>query len=83
MNKYFLSLSAAIAVTGALSMQASPNPPEKLAVGIVVPVKDTFLKVEVYGDNVVRIACAKDRAFFARKSVMTEPKRAAKNQTGR
>ena len=78
MNKDFLSLFAAIAVAGSLPAQASPNPPEKLADGIVVPVKDTFLKVEVYGDNVVRIACAKDRAFFARKSVMTEPKRAAK-----
>jgi alpha-D-xyloside xylohydrolase len=52
--------------------------PEKLADGIVVPLKDTFLKVEVYGDNVVRIACAKDRAFFARQSVITEPKRAVK-----
>ena len=52
--------------------------PEKLADGIVVPLKDTFLKVQVYGDNVVRIACAKDRAFFARQSVITEPKRAAK-----
>ncbi len=52
--------------------------PEKLKDGIVVPLKDTFLKVEFYGDNVVRIACAKDRAFFVRKSVMTEPKRAAK-----
>jgi alpha-D-xyloside xylohydrolase len=52
--------------------------PEKLADGIVVPLKDTFLKVEVYGDNVVRIACAKDRAFFARKSLAAEPKRAAK-----
>ena len=52
--------------------------PKKLADGILVPLKDTFLKVEVFGDNVVRIACAKDRAFFARKSVMTEPKRAVK-----
>ena len=55
-----------------------PAAPEKLADGIVVPLKDAFLKVEVYGDNIVRIACAKDREFFARKSVMTEPKRAAK-----
>jgi len=54
--------------------------PEKLKDGIVVPLKDTFLKVEFYGDNVVRIACAKDRAFFARKSVMTEPKRAVKTK---
>ena len=59
-------------------VEPSAAAPEKLADGIVVPLKDTFLKVQVYGDNVVRIACAKDRAFFARQSVMTEPKRAVK-----
>jgi alpha-D-xyloside xylohydrolase len=74
----FLFLSVTIAVAAQLSAQTSPNPPEKLADGIVVPLKDTFLKVEVYGDNIVRIACAKDRAFFARQSVMTEPKQAVK-----
>ena len=78
MNKRFLPLFAAIAVTGSSSMQALPNVPEKLADGIIVPLNDTFLKVEVYGDNIVRIACAKDRAFFARQSVMTEPKQAVK-----
>jgi alpha-D-xyloside xylohydrolase len=55
-----------------------PATPEKLTNGIIVPLQDTFLKVEVCGTNVVRIACAKDREFFARKSVMTEPKRAVK-----
>ena len=57
---------------------SQPATPEKLADGIVVPLKDTFLKVEVYGDNVVRIASAKDRAFFVRQSMMTEPKQAVK-----
>ena len=78
MYKRLLPLFAAIAVTGSSSTQALPNVPEKLADGIIVPLKDTFLKVEVYGDNIVRIACAKDRAFFARQSVMTEPKQAVK-----
>jgi alpha-D-xyloside xylohydrolase len=73
-----LFLSVTIAVVSQLSTQALPNPPEKLADGIIVPLNGTFLKVEVYADNVVRIACAKDRAFFVRKSVMTEPKRAVK-----
>ena len=60
--------------------EPSPSPAtlEKFADGIVVPVNDTFLKVQVCGDNVVRIACAKDRAFFDRQSVVTEPKRTAK-----
>src|SRR5208283_2741054 len=60
------------------AIPAEPTASEKLADGIIVPLKDTFLKVEVFGDNVVRIACAKDRAFFARQSVMTELKRAVK-----
>ncbi len=60
------------------AIPAEPTASEKLADGIIVPLKDTFLKVEIYGDNVVRIACAKDRAFFARQSVMTEPKRSVK-----
>jgi alpha-D-xyloside xylohydrolase len=54
--------------------QAAGGPLEKLADGIVVPVNGTFLKVQIYSADVVRIACAKDRAFFDRKSVATEPK---------
>jgi len=71
---FFVSITAATQ----LSTQALPNPPEKLADGMVVPVNNTFLKVQVYADNVVRIACAKDRAFFNRQSVVTEPKRLVK-----
>jgi alpha-D-xyloside xylohydrolase len=78
MHKKNLALFAAIAVASQLSTQASLNPPEKVADGIIVPLPDTFLKVQVYSDNVVRIACAKDRAFFNRQSVMTEPKRIVK-----
>jgi alpha-D-xyloside xylohydrolase len=85
-----LSLIALIVVHGQIFAQTvnesprnqaelnRPAVPEKLADGFVVPLKGTFLKVELYADNVVRVACAKDRAFFARKSVMMEPRRAAK-----
>jgi len=52
--------------------------PDKLADGIVVPINGTFLKVQFYAPDVVRIAYAKDRAFFARESVVTEPKIAVK-----
>ena len=47
MHGNFLSLFTAVIVTGSLPTLASPNPPEKLADGIIVPVNDTFLKVEV------------------------------------
>ncbi len=52
--------------------------PEKLADGIVVPVNDTFLKVQVYAGNVVRIVCARDRDFLNRQSVVTEAKHIVK-----
>jgi len=57
---------------------SEPAVPEKLADGIIVPFGDSLLKVELFGDNVVRVAFARDRAFFTRQSVITEPKRAIK-----
>jgi alpha-D-xyloside xylohydrolase len=78
MHTKYLSFLTAIVIAGSWSAGAAPNPPEKVADGIVVSVDDTFLKVQVYADNVVRIACARDRAFFDRQSVVTEPKRAVK-----
>ena len=36
---------------------------------------DGFLKLEVCADDVVRVAYAKDQAFFARKSLAAQPKR--------
>ncbi|HTQ51422.1 MAG TPA: hypothetical protein VMJ12_11980, partial [Candidatus Acidoferrales bacterium] len=77
-SKKISSLLAAIAVTGSLSMPAAPEEWERSADGIIVPVNGTFLKVQVYADNVVRIACSGDRNFFDRKSVVTEPKRVVK-----
>ncbi|HUZ07189.1 MAG TPA: hypothetical protein VMV89_06840, partial [Candidatus Paceibacterota bacterium] len=68
---------ALLAVQGQIFAQTAGTP-EKLADGIVVPINDTFLKVQFYAPDVVRIACAKDRAFFDRKSVVTEPKTAVK-----
>ena len=80
----YLFLFTWIAAAGPVPAQtaggAPPNPatPEKVADGIVVPVNDTFLKVRVYADNVLRIVCAKDRALFDRQSMITEPRHIAK-----
>jgi alpha-D-xyloside xylohydrolase len=68
----------ALVAVSQLSTHAAPNLPEKLADGMIFPINDTFLKVQVYADNVVRIAYAKDPAFFHRESVVTEPKRIVK-----
>jgi len=47
--------------------------PEKQPDGIVVPYHDGFLKIAIRGDNIVRVAFAKDRAFFERQSLAVLP----------
>ncbi|MGO9127517.1 MAG: TIM-barrel domain-containing protein [Terriglobales bacterium] len=47
--------------------------PEKQPDGIVVPYHDGFLKIAIRGDNIVRVAFARDRAFFERKSLAALP----------
>jgi alpha-D-xyloside xylohydrolase len=49
--------------------------PEKTTDGIVVSVGEGWLKVAVCADDVVRVAYAKDRAFFSRPSLATAPRR--------
>src|SRR5579862_1108257 len=80
MRLRFLSLFAATVFAGAWSTHAAPNPPEKTTDGMIVQLPGTFLKVEIDADNMVRIACAPDRAFFDRQSVVTEPKRIVKTK---
>ena len=55
------------------SMSTQAAAPEKVADGIIVPLGDTFLKVQVCSDDILRIACSKDRAFFNRKSLAVQP----------
>jgi alpha-D-xyloside xylohydrolase len=56
-----------------LSAQTSgPAKPEKVADGMIVPIGGNFLKIEVWGENVLRVAAAKDRAFFAHSTPATQ-----------
>ena len=73
-----LILFALLAVHAQIFAQTAGGTPEKLADGIVVPINGTFLKVQFYAPDVVRIACAKNRSFFDQKSVVTEPKQVIK-----
>ena len=43
---------------------------ERQADGLTVSVRDGFLKITLCGDNIVRVAYAKDHSFFARKSLV-------------
>jgi alpha-D-xyloside xylohydrolase len=53
--------------------QATARAPERSADGIVLAIGDKFLRVAWCGDAVVRVAYAKDRAFFARQSLIATP----------
>jgi alpha-D-xyloside xylohydrolase len=66
-NLFFLFVT--IAVAGQLSMHAAPTLPEKLDDGVLFHAGDNLLKLEVCADNVIRVVCAKDSAFFARKTL--------------
>jgi len=50
---------------------------QRLPECVLVRVGEGFLKLEVCADDVVRVAYAKDQAFFARKSLAAQPKRCA------
>ncbi|HUL54132.1 MAG TPA: TIM-barrel domain-containing protein [Opitutaceae bacterium] len=68
----------ALAAAATLALIPFAPPPaaaavEKLPDGIVVPVGDTFLKIEVRADNIVRIAAARDRKFFDHASLAVLP----------
>lgn len=63
----------------AMSVAQSPAI-EKSDDGILVRVADSFLKLEVCSADVIRVAFAKDRAFFARKSLVAAPRRCESTQ---
>jgi alpha-D-xyloside xylohydrolase len=50
------------------SLQRTPE-------GLLVRAGDGFVKLEICADDVVRVAYAKDQAFFARKSLAAQPRR--------
>ena len=61
---------------------ASPLPPRRPPLhqrqqdgGVLARVGEGLLKLEVCAPDVIRVAYAKDQAFFARKSLAAEPKR--------
>jgi alpha-D-xyloside xylohydrolase len=64
-----LSLFAPIAIAIQVSAQALPNPPEKLDDGVLFHVGGHLLKLEVCASNIIRVAYARDPAFFARKTL--------------
>ncbi len=75
-----LALAALFLVNSLSPAPAASPSPEKLSDGILVPLNGSFLKLEVFADNVVRVASAKDRAFFTRSTPATEARRKEKTR---
>ena len=73
-------LAALMVANSPLPAPAANRSPEKLSDGIIVPLNGSFLKLEVFADNVIRVASAKDRAFFARSTPATEVRRKEKTR---
>lgn len=48
---------------------------EKLSDGVLFSMGGTFLKLEVRGETILRVAAARDRAFFRRSSIAVLPSR--------
>ena len=74
MHKNLISRLLPAVLLGASLLNAGPAL-EKQADGIVLPLDQGFLMVEVRADNIIRVAYAKDRAFFTRASMVVEPRR--------
>jgi alpha-D-xyloside xylohydrolase len=58
-----------------IAAQVAPRAAQQVEDGLIVPIGDALLKVEVCAEDVIRVAYAPDRAFFARPSVATTPRR--------
>ena len=72
-----LLLTLALTAGFPASTRAQTAAVERLTDGIVLPVAGNFLKLEVRADNIIRVAYAKDRAFFARSSIAVLPAKSA------
>ena len=70
-----LAVIGASALGLALPAPARAAAPEKQPDGIVVAVGDGVLRLAFCTDAIVRVTYARDRAFLARPSLATEPKR--------
>jgi alpha-D-xyloside xylohydrolase len=73
MKKIRITLYLSAFLLGTALLKAGPAL-EKQADGIVLALDGAFLKIEVRADNVVRVAYAKDQAFFARPSLVVQPR---------
>jgi alpha-D-xyloside xylohydrolase len=70
-----VSRSMILPLFGVLALATSPVAhaadaiPERLNDGVLIPLGNQYLKLEVCADNIIRVAISPDRTFFSRKSL--------------
>jgi len=82
----FASWILGLAIVSALAISSpakesivSPQPaqlighPERVSDGVIIPLGDDFLKLQVCADDIIRVACAHNRSFFNRQSLSVLP----------
>ncbi len=67
-----------IIVAGCLTARAASHGPERLKDGVLIPIGDDFLRLEVCADDVIHVAWSPDESFFSRKSLAAGDRRDAK-----
>ena len=73
-----LPFASSLLFLGLAVASARAAAPEKVPDGIVVPIGDKFLKIQVCADDIIRVSEGKDRAFLARRSLSVLPKHNAR-----
>ena len=74
--RLILTLALTAGLSPSTRAQTAPAV-ETLSDGIVLRVAGSFLKLEVRADNIIRVAYARDRAFFTHASIAVLPARFA------
>jgi alpha-D-xyloside xylohydrolase len=64
-----LALLLGIILAGSTTAFASSNQPQKVKDGVIIPIGNYYLKLEVCADNIIRVARAPDSSFFSRNSL--------------
>jgi alpha-D-xyloside xylohydrolase len=57
----------------------SPAMTEEIPNGVIIPLEQGLLRLELCAENIVRVAFARDRAFFSRESLSLDPARPRKD----
>ena len=79
MSTFFRHLIITGQLFAGISMSAQPAAdsnslptPQKVGDGVIFPFDRSYLKLEVWGDNIIRVVSAKNPAFFAHNTPATE-----------